>query len=829
MNVIGKPLRRVDGRAKVTGQTRFADDLAPPGMLHMKLLRSTVPHARVISVETARACALPGVKLVLTGRDFPIPFGILPVSQDEHALCTDRVRFVGDPVAAVIAVDELTAYEATELVDVGYEPLATISDAEEALATPEPRLHDYGDDGNVHKRVAFDFGDVDAALAASDRVFEDVVFFAGNTHLPIEQHATLAYLDLDGRLTVASSTQTPHYLHRALAKVLQRPAAQIRVIATPNGGGFGGKSDPFNHEIVAAKAAILLGKPVKIALTREEVFYCHRGRHPVLMKVRTGVRKTERGFEITGQELQTLLDGGAYGSYGVASTFYTGALQTVTYRIPRYRFRGCRTFTCKPPCGPKRGHGTPQPRFALEVHVDKMCTELGVDPAEWRIDNAVPRDSLTANWLRVSSTGLVRCIEAVVAASGWKERRSRLGDGRGLGLACSSYLCGAGLPIYWNELPHSGVQLQLDRSGRVTAFCGATEIGQGSDNVLVACVAEVLGIDPLDVRAVTGDTDLGPVDLGSYSSRVTLMMGNAAIEAAERARALLAGAVAEKLKRPAGQLVFADGRVFDSADPDVGVEFAEAVRLAEAKHGTLGTTGSYRPPKSPGDYKGAGVGPSPAYSFSAAVVEVEVDRKTGWLRVPKIWIAHDVGRSINPVLARGQVEGSVYMGLGEALMEEQEFRRLPPKLSRAQVHKFPSMLEYKSPGTLDMPDVETILIEEPDPNGPFGAKEVGQGPLLPIMPAVANAVFDAVGVRIDEVPITPEKILKALGSSTKRFGPARFPAIDWPEPLVVPPPWEGGDGKAVNERPRKRDRARGATVAPPVEELPSAREGGKRP
>ncbi|HEY2744253.1 MAG TPA: molybdopterin cofactor-binding domain-containing protein, partial [Polyangia bacterium] len=731
-NVIGKPLRRVDGRAKVTGLTRFADDLSLPGMLHMKLLRATVPHARIVAVDGARAAAHPGVKLVLTGRDFPIPFGILPVSQDEHALCTDRVRFVGDPVAAVIAADELSAYEATALVDVSYEPLATIADAEEALATPEPRLHDYGDHGNVHKAVAFDFGDVDDALAKSERVFEDVMFFSGNTHLPIEQHATLAWVDGDGKLTVASSTQTPHYLHRALAKVLGRPASQIRVIATPNGGGFGGKSDPFNHEIVAAKAAIVLGRPVKIALTREEVFYCHRGRHPVLMKLRTGVRKTEQGFEIVGQELETLLDGGAYGSYGVASTFYTGALQTVTYRIPRYRFRGCRTFTNKPPCGPKRGHGTPQPRFALEVHVDKMCAALGVDPAKWRIDNAVPRDSLTANWLRVSSTGLVRCIEGVVAASRWNERRAEKRDdnariSRGLGIACSSYLCGAGLPIYWNELPHSGVQLQLDRSGRVTAFCGATEIGQGSDNVLVACVAEVLGIDPLDVRAVTGDTDLGPVDLGSYSSRVTLMMGNAAIQAAERARALIAGAVADKLALPAARLVFADGRVFDGEDPARGVSFAEAVQLAEAKHGTLGTTGSYRPPKAPGDYKGAGVGPSPAYSYSAAVVEVEVDRATGWLRVPKIWMAHDIGRALNPTLARGQVEGSVYMGLGEALMEEQEFRRLPPKLSRANVHKFPSMLEYKSPGTLDMPDVETILIEEPDPNGPFGAKEVGQG------------------------------------------------------------------------------------------------------
>ncbi|MFI5289779.1 MAG: xanthine dehydrogenase family protein molybdopterin-binding subunit, partial [Polyangia bacterium] len=579
-NVIGKPLRRVDGRAKVTGQTRFADDLAMPGMLFMKLLRSTVPHARILGIDAARAEALPGVKRVLTGADFPIPFGILPVSQDEHALCTDRVRFVGDPVAAVIAVDELTAFEALDLIDVRYQPLTTIADPDDALTISEPRLHDYGDEGNVHKKVALDFGDVDQALASADEVFEDVFFFQGNTHLPIEQHATLAYLDPDGKLVVASSTQTPHYLHRSLSKVLSLPAQHVRVIATPNGGGFGGKSDPFNHEIVCAKAALLTGKPVKIALTREEVFYCHRGRHPVLMKIRTGVQKTEHGFKITGQELKTLLDGGAYGSYGVASTFYTGALQTVTYQIPRYRFRGCRVFTCKPPCGPKRGHGTPQPRFGLEVQIDKICHKLGVDPAAWRIANAVPPESLTANWLKVNSTGLIQCIEAVVRGSGWNERYRKLPEGRGLGLACSSYLCGAGLPIYWNELPHSGVQLQLDRSGRVAAFCGATEIGQGSDNVLVACIAEVLGIDPFDIRCVTGDTDLTPVDLGSYSSRVTLMMGNAAIEAAERARALLADAVARKLELPKARLVFAERRVFDGENPDVGVSFAEAVRLA---------------------------------------------------------------------------------------------------------------------------------------------------------------------------------------------------------------------------------------------------------
>src|SRR5256885_814203 len=457
--VIGVPRRRVDARAKVTGQTRFADDIFLPRMAFCKLLRSPHPHARIRRIDTSRAVAHPGVYLVLTGKDVPIQYGILPVSQDEQALCVDHVRHVGDPVAAVIAREELTAFEALDLIDVDYEILTTISDPKEALATPEPRIHEYGEQGNIQKLEALEFGNVEEGFAEADEVFEDTFFFQGNTHLPIEQDASVAIKDPDGKLTIWSSTQTPHYLHRALAKVLEMPAAHIRVIATPNGGGFGGKSDPFNHEIVVAKAAMLLDRPVKICLTREEVFYCHRGRHPVLMRFRTGVRKDGT---LAGVDLQTLLDGGAYGSYGVASTFYTGALQTVTYNIPRYRFRGCRVFTNKPPCGPKRGHGTPQPRFGLEVHVDKICHALGVDPAQWRIDNAVPPNSLTANWLRINSTGLVKCIQAVVAASKWKERFRKLPRGRGLGLACSSYLCGAGLPIYWNALPHSGVQLRLD-------------------------------------------------------------------------------------------------------------------------------------------------------------------------------------------------------------------------------------------------------------------------------------------------------------------------------------------------------------------------------
>jgi 4-hydroxybenzoyl-CoA reductase subunit alpha len=796
--VIGKPRRRVDGRAKVTGQTRFADDIVLPRMLHTRLLRSPHPHARIVAIDTSRAQQHPGVHLVLTGKDFPVTFGILPVSQDEYPLAPERVRYVGDPFAAVVAKDEQTAGEALDLIDVTFEILPTIGSPEEALAHPDVRIHDYNDHGNIHRNQAYEFGDVDAALAASDHVFEDLFFFEGNTHLPIEQHAAVAAVDGEGKLTLWSSTQVPHYVHRQMARALAIPESHIRIIACPNGGGFGGKTDICNHEAVVLKAALKLGRPVKICLNREEVFYMHRGRHPVLMKFRTGVNNDG---SITGMHLQTLLDGGGYGSYGAASTFYTGALTPVTYELPRYKFEACRMFTNKPPCGPKRGHGTPQPRFGQEIQLDKIAAKLALDPADLRLNMVAKPDSLTANWLRIGTIGLAECIRVVVARSGWKERYGKLPEGRGLGLACGAYMCGAGLSIYWNKLPHSGVQLLIDRSGQVTVFCGATEIGQGSDDVLAGIVAEVLGIDPYEVRCVTGDTGLTPIDLGSYSSRVTVMMGNAAIEAAGKLRDMLAGAAADALQTVPGEIVLAQGRVFRADDPGKSLSFKEAVVMAEAKYGTLGAVGSYTPPKPPGRYKGGGVGPSPAYSYTACVVEVEVDKATGWIHVPKIWIAHDIGRALNPVLARGQVEGSVYMGLCEALMEEQTFRRLPPKLSHALVHRAPSMLEYKSITALDMPEMDTVLVEDPDPNCPFGAKEVGQGPLLPVMPAVANAIYDAIGVRIDELPITPDKILRALARKAKgedpRVGPESFPDVPYPEPMIVPPPWEGGDGNAV--------------------------------
>jgi 4-hydroxybenzoyl-CoA reductase alpha subunit len=777
--VIGKSLPKPDAMGKVSGQARFADDLMLPRMLFARILRSPLPHARIRQVDVSRARAMPGVQAVLTGEDLPIKYGILPVSQDEEALCSEKVRYVGDPVAAVAATDEWIADAALEAIDVAFEEFPSVMSIDEALAQRGEPIHP---GGNVHKAVALEFGDTEEGLRSADHTREDVVFFEGNTHLPMEQHAAVAQYGQDGKLTVWSSTQTPHYVHRALGKVLELPMSRIRVIATPNGGGFGGKSDIFAHEIVAAKLAMVTGRPVKITLTREEVFYAHRGRHPVLMKVRTGFRRDGR---ITAMQFQSFLDGGGYGSYGVASTYYTGALQTATYAIPRYRFEGVRLFTNKPPCGPKRGHGTPQPRFALEVHLDKVAEELGLDPVAIRRRNLVHPNSQTVNWLRITSCGLEACMDRVVADSRFLERRTAMPTGRGLGFAVSSYLSGAGTAIYWNDMPHSEVQVKVDRGGGVAVLCGAIDIGQGSDHILAAIVAEVLGVSLQDIQLTTADTDLTPIDLGSYSSRVTFMVGNAAIAAAQKVRQRLAEAAARVLHCQPDELTFRGAQVVRRDRPSEAMSFAQAVQAAEAGDGVISASGSYTPPKLAGPYKGSGVGPSPAYSFSAAVVEVDCDPRTGELRVPEVWIAHDIGRAINPVLVEGQVEGSVYMALGEAMMEEQTFR--------IGVHKFPSMLEYKSPTTLEMPVVHTSLVESLDPEGPFGAKEAGQGPLLPVIPAIANAVYNALGVRIDEIPITPEKVLRALAQPSRRVGPKAVPRFAFPSPIQAPrpPEWEG--------------------------------------
>ena len=780
-NVLGRALPRVDSMEQVTGAIRFADDLTLPGTLVGRQLLSTHPHAVIAGIDTSRAEALGGVRAVITGSDLPITYGILPVSQDENALAVDRVRYVGEPVAAVAADDAEIAERALSLIKVDYEPLEEVVDLEQGLSEDRPLIHGEGTGRNVHRSVALEFGDADEGFGVADHIREDVFHYSGNTHAALETHCVLASYDAVGKLTLWSSTQVPHYLHRSLERVLELPAGRIRVVATPNGGGFGGKTEPFSHEFAAAKLSMLTGRPVRINLSREEVFYAHRGRHPVLMWVRTGFAADGR---ITAMHFRSFLDGGAYSSYGIVSMYYTGALQTATYQIPNYRFEGVRVFTNKPACGPKRGHGTPQPRFALECQLDRAAADLGMEPVGIRLVNAVEPDSSTVNHLRITSCGLSECIVEVAGASDFTARHGRLPHGHGMGLAVGAYMSGAGLPIYWNDMPQSEVQVKVDRGGGVTVYSMATDVGQGSTTMLATVVAEILGLQPSDLAMVTADTDLTPVDLGSYSSRVTFMAGNAAVEAAGKVRDRVVRAVAEKLEANPANLVLADGRVSVAGDPATGSDWAEAVRMAIATEGPLIESGSYRAPELAGPYKGSGVGISPAYSYSACVAQVRCDADTGMVVVERVWLAHDVGRAINSLLVEGQIEGGVYMGLGEALLEEQAFR--------GGLHRGPSLLDYKIPTILEMPPVESIIVESVDPEGPFGAKEVGQGPLLPVVPAIANAVHDALGVYVDEVPITPDRVVAALRDLARggsgRFGPESVPDFDFGSPVRVEPP-----------------------------------------
>ncbi|GMQ93608.1 MAG: xanthine dehydrogenase family protein molybdopterin-binding subunit [Acidimicrobiia bacterium] len=779
--IVGKAAPRVDSLAQATGMTRYVDDLSFPGMLHGKILRSTQAHARIVSIDTSAAEALPGVHVVLTGTDLPVPFGLLPVSQDEHALAIDKVRHVGDAVAAVAADDPDIAQRAIDLIEVAYEPLPVVTTITEAVKVTDEPIHREPPRNNRDREMSLEFGDVDAGFEAADHIREDVFFYQGNNHAALETHGAVAVVEEDGRLHVFSATQVPHYLHRILASVLEMPEGRIRVTANPTGGGFGAKTDVFSHELVTAQMARITGRPVKIVLTREEVFYAHRGRHPVLMWVKTGFISDGA---ITAMSFKTFLDGGAYGSYGAASLLYTGQLQTVTYRIPAYRFQGVRVFTNKPACGPKRGHGTPQPRFALEVHLDKAAEELGLDPITIRKRNLVEPFTSTVNHLRITSCGLSECIDRVVETSGFQDRYRNLPGGRGLGFAVGAYMSGAGLPIYFNDMPQSEVMLKVDRGGGVTVYSMAADCGQGSTTMLATVVGETLGLNPSELVLVTADTDLTPVDLGSYSSRVTFMAGNAALDAALKLADLVLTAVADELNLDPDVVSLGRGVVLAG---DREIPWAEAVRIAEAKWGLLVTTGTYKPPKDiKGDYRGAGVGPSPAYSYSACVAEVDCDRETGHVSVERVWLAHDVGRAINPLLVRGQIEGSVHMALGEVLMEEQAFR--------GALHSGPSLLDYKIPTVLEMPQVESIIVESIDAEGPFGAKEVGQGPLLPVIPAVVNAVHDALGIRIDEIPVRPEKVLAALDDLERggdgRYGPTDLPNYTFRSPQRVDPPPE---------------------------------------
>ncbi|TVP77529.1 MAG: aldehyde oxidase [Gemmatimonadales bacterium] len=769
--VVGRPQGKVDGPAKAQGRARYTDDLVFPGMLHGKILRSPHPHARIVSIDTSGAEALEGVHAVVTGRDMPITYGVIPWTPDEYPLALDRVRYIGDGVAAVAAVDEDTANEALRLIQVEYEELPHYLDPHEALeATGEPDrpfIHaprKEGWNGNVTKIVKLDFGDVDTGMADADVVIEDDYFFEGTTHAPIEPHCAIGLVETDGgpegpgRVTVYSATQVPHYLHRELARVLELDPARVRVVQPPVGGAFGGKSEPFDLEFCVALLAMRTGRPVKILYTREEVFYSHRGRHPFHMRYKVGARSDGT---LTAVEADTVLDGGAYASFGLVTTYYSGQLLTAPYHMPAYRFRSRRAYTNKPACGPKRGHGSVQPRFAFEVQLDRIAHALGLDPMELRRRNFMGKNTRTVNELRVTSNGFLECLDAVEAASDWRSRFRRLPFGRGLGVAGSCYISGTNYPVYPNEMPQSAIQLQLDRSGRVAIFSGASEIGQGTDSMVAYLAAEELGVPLEYVRVQSGDTDFTPVDLGAYSSRVTFMLGNACLDAARKLKAKVKEAVAAEWECRPSQVKLAGGQALFGPDTSRRMPIRQAFVLAEEMHGTLGSVGWYNTPKDiHGDYRGGTIGASPAYSFTAHVAEVEVDVDTGQVHVEKIWVAHDCGRALNPVLVEGQMEGSAYMGFGEALMEEQVFKG--PDHGRSGLHDAPSLLDYRIPTSLDTPLLESHIVESIDPEGPYGAKEAGEGPLHPAIPAIANAIFDAVGVRMTRLPFSAPAVWRAI-------------------------------------------------------------------
>ena len=755
---VGKRARKIDGIGKATGQAVYADDIQLPGMLHAKTLRSPHPHARIVSIDTSAAEALPGVHGVITGADMPIKYGVIPWTPDENALALDKVRFIGDEVAAVAAVDEDTANAALRLIKVEYEVLHPYLDPHESLTRHDPAIHEGNRHGNISKHVDLAFGDVDAALADSAHVVTDDYVFHGTAHAPIEPHCAVAQPGHDGVLTLWSSTQIPHYVHRALAAVLELPAHRIRVIQPNLGGAFGGKSDPFYFEFCAAKLALKTGRPVKFLLTREETFYTHRGRHPMQMRFATGC---DESGKITAVDSKILIDGGSYSSFGLVTTYYSGQLLCGPCHFPTYRFDSTRVFTNKPPCGPKRGHGSVQPRFALEIQLDRLAVKAGLDPIEFRRRNFQGENVQTINGQTVTSNGFLQCLDAVERASGWKDKRGRLPPGRGIGLAGSMYISGTNYAVYPNDMPQAGMLVKLDRSGLATVYTGTSDIGQGSNSVMATIVAEELGLRLDQVRVIAADTDLTPVDLGAYSSRITLMAGNAAVDAARKLRVQIQDAVGEHFGIPASQVVLADGEAFDAADGDRRIPSDEAFRLAEAKYETLAAAGSYNTPERGGDYRGGTIGASPAYSFTAHVAEVDVDLETGEIRVPKLWIAHDCGRAISPVQVEGQIEGSTYMGVAEITLEDHSVYE-DNTHREAGLHRRPSLLEYTIPTSLDTPELEALIVESVDPEGPYGAKEAGEGPLHGSIPAVANAVYDACGIWLTKLPFTPGKVLAAL-------------------------------------------------------------------
>jgi 4-hydroxybenzoyl-CoA reductase subunit alpha len=751
--VAGQRTPLVDGIAKVTGSARYAADLPRRGALVGKIYRSPYSHARIVALDVSQARALPGVRAVVTGEDCPRTYGVLPIAMNEYPLARERVRYRGEPVAAVAAVDEATAARALALIRLAVEELPAYYSAAQARARDAHLLHE-DKPGNLEREVHHAFGDVEAGFAQAELVRERTYRCAEVNQAHMEPNASLAEYDAErDYLTIQTSTQVPYYVHLMIARTLGMEERRIRVIKPFIGGGFGARTEALNFELICALLARAARGTVALHLSREETFLTHRGRPETDVRLRLGLQRDGR---LTACECEVVQRGGAYAGYGLVTILYAGALLHALYDLPNVKYDGYRVYTNLPPCGAMRGHGTVDVRHAFEALLDEMAAELGLDPFAVRRVNLLHAPAETPNGLRIESYGLAQCLDLVEKASGWRERRGKLAPGRGLGMACSHYVSGAAKPVHWTGEPHATVNLRLDFDGGITLLTGAAEIGQGSSTVMAQLAADVLGVRLDRVRVVAADSWLTPKDNGSYSSRVTVMVGNATLDAARALRAKLVAAAARKLDADAVE-VECENETFrrrDGAGPVLS--FDDAVAAALAAGGPIVAQGTFTCPPAfqGGKHRGGAVGSTMSFSYAAQVVEVGVDVETGMVSVENVWVAHDCGFAINPLAVEAQVQGSVWMGMGQALFEETRYE------NGLALHA--SLLGYRVPTLVDSPPIDVQIVESLDPNGPFGAKEAGEGSLASFLPALANAVADAIGVRVDELPIGPDRLLHAL-------------------------------------------------------------------
>ena len=775
---VGARLPFVDGVEKVTGAARYTADLPAADALVGMLLRSPYAHAELLEVDISEALKLPGVRAVITGDACDMPYGVIPIAQNEFPLARGKVRYIGDPIAAVAAIDEETARLAIGLIRLRVRELPAYFKASDSREADAVLLHE-NKPGNIEREVHNEFGDAAAGFVAADLVREDNYECAEVHHAMMEPNAALATWDVDrGHLTLWSVTQVPYYVHLTLARCLKMEAAHIRVIKPFIGGGFGHRTECLNFEIICGLLARAARGTVRLLQTREESFLAHRGRPESHIRMKIGMTRDGR---LTACQAEVVMRGGAYGGYGLVTILYAGALLNGLYDIPAVKYDGYRVYSNTPACGAMRGHGTVNVRFAFESLLDTMAAELGLDPITVRRRNLLSAPTETINGLKIMSYGLPECLDWVEKASDWKARKGampRVGRiAKGLGMACSHFVSGSAKPVDWSGEPHAVIILKLDFDAAVTILTGAADIGQGSSTIITQVVAEVLGIDYHRIRLFANDSAITPKDNGSYSSRVTFMVGNAAAQAAENLKCLLVTAAARRLGVDEAQVEWLGEMAAVAGEPERQIAFAEIVEEALVGTGTLTVKGTFTcPPEfQGGKQRGGAVGSTMGFSYAAQAVEVSVDLDLGKVTVDKVWAAVDCGFAINPMSVEGQVQGAVWMGMGQAISEETVYKK--------GRHMAANFLDYRVPTIIESPDIEVHIVESMDPNGPFGAKEASEGPLSGFMSALAAAVEDATGRRFKILPITPIRIFEALNQKSKAAAksPARVAVAELAE------------------------------------------------